>query len=76
MNRLLPLLLILLLAFPASADTYAGRADVAAFIAEMQARHGFDRDALEALFAKTRLIPNVIKAILPPPEPGIRSWQT
>lgn len=76
MKRLLPLLLILLLAFPARAETYAGRDDVAAFVAAMQTKHGFAADELAALFARTKPIAAVIKAVMPPKDPAIRSWQT
>ncbi|MDD5249292.1 MAG: lytic murein transglycosylase B [Rhodocyclaceae bacterium] len=76
MTRSLTLLLILLLALPVRAETYAGRDDVRAFIADLQARDGFDPDALATLFAATKPIAAVIKAILPPKDPAIRSWQT
>ncbi len=55
---------------------YAEREDVQAFIADMQTRHGFDAERLTALFEKTQAIPFVLKAIAPPADPGIRSWQT
>lgn len=58
-----------------TADTYAARADVQAFIAEMRDRHGFDAGRIEALFARTRPQPAVLKAIAPPADPQIRSWQ-
>jgi membrane-bound lytic murein transglycosylase B len=56
------------------AATYAGRADVQAFVAAMEERHGFDAASLEALFARTQPIPAVLKAIAPPADPGVRSW--
>jgi len=55
---------------------YAEREDVQAFITEMQTRHGLDAERLAALFDKTNAIPFVLKAIAPPADPGIRSWQT
>ena len=76
MTRHLTILLILLLALPARAETYAGRDDVRAFIAELQTRDGFDPDVLAPLFARTKPIAAVIKAIMPPENPSIRSWQT
>jgi membrane-bound lytic murein transglycosylase B len=76
MNRLLPLLLLFALTAPIHAETYAGRDDVRVFIAEMQAKHDFDAAKLESLFARTSPNAAVIKAILPPKDPGIRSWQT
>ena len=72
------LLLLLLLAFPGSnlhAEHYVQRDDVQAFVLDMHDRHGFDVDALTALFSQTRPVAAVIKAILPPKDPSIRSWQ-
>lgn len=74
MMRLL-LLLLLLPHLAAAAETFGRRDDVRAFVAEMHERHGFDADALAALFARTRSDPAVIKAIMPPKDPSIRSWQ-
>jgi membrane-bound lytic murein transglycosylase B len=74
MIRLLPLLLSLF-SLPLHAADYAARDDVRAFVAEMHTRHGLDADALTALFARTRPLPAVLKAIAPPAEPGKRSWQ-
>ena len=68
-------ILFALLALNANAASYAERDDVRAFITEMQARHGLDAERLSALFDKTRAIPFVLKAIAPPADPGIRSWQ-
>jgi membrane-bound lytic murein transglycosylase B len=59
----------------AQAANYAARADVAQFVDEMGERHGMDRAALADLFRQTRHLPAVIKAIMPPRDPGIRSWQ-
>jgi len=77
------LLAALLAALPASAiarkaatgNSFAQMAGVQAFIAEMHAKHGFDRDRLERRFAATKPIAAVLKAIQPPADPGIRSWQ-
>ena len=60
----------------AFAIPYTERDDVQAFIAEMQARHDLDGAQLEQLFARTKALPAVLKAIKPPADPGIRSWQT
>lgn len=57
-------------------DSYAERQDVRAFMAEMATQHGFDRTELENMFAHTRHDAAVIKAIMPPKDPSIRSWQT
>jgi membrane-bound lytic murein transglycosylase B len=75
MNRLLRFLLFCLLLPAAHAQGYAGREDVQAFVAEMQARHGLDADVLAALFARTEPLPAVLKAIAPPTDPRVKSWK-
>ncbi|MDP1653242.1 MAG: lytic murein transglycosylase B [Rhodocyclaceae bacterium] len=70
------LLCLALLSISARANGYAEREDVQAFIADMQTRHGLDAERLNALFGKARPIPFVLKAIAPPADPKIRSWQT
>jgi len=72
----LAFVLLALLSFNLHAGSYATRADVQSFIAEMQARHGFDAEQLTVQFGKTRPIPFVLKAIAPPADPKVRSWQT
>ncbi|MFA7279485.1 MAG: lytic murein transglycosylase B [Sterolibacterium sp.] len=72
-------ILVLLLSFSASsiviaAGSFAGRSDVGAFISEMHDKHGFDTGKLTLSFARIKPIPAVIKAVLPPSDPGIRSW--
>jgi membrane-bound lytic murein transglycosylase B len=75
-HRLLILLPVLLLSAAAvAAANYEERAEVRAFIAELAARDGFDAEDLSRLFSQARSLPAVIKAILPPADPGIRSWQ-
>ena len=74
MRLLLPLLLTLLCSSP-HAGSYEHRAEVQDFIREMHDRHDFDTNVLNALFHQVRPIPAVIKAIMPPKDPGIRSWQ-
>jgi len=62
---------------PANAvGSFASRHDVQSFIAEMHEKHGFDTHALTLAFARSKPIPAVIKAIQPPKDPSIRSWQT
>ncbi len=75
MKLLLLLPLLILLCSSLRAEPYARREDVRAFVQEMHQRHGFDVDALEALFGRTKPLAAVIKAIMPPREPGVRSWQ-
>lgn len=74
MIRFAVCLLILATCLSAWAETYSGRDDVRAFIAEMQERNGLDPDALARMFAQTKPNAAVIKAILPPKDPAIRSW--
>lgn len=76
MKPLLLLVAALLCAAAARAETYIDRAEVRAFIAEMQARHDFEPAELEPLFARTRPDAAVIKLIMPPKDPRVRSWQT
>ncbi len=77
-------LLAVLLAFALSssmsaaagaAAQYAGRKDVRQFIAEMVEKHGFARKELNTLFSRVQFQPASIKAITPPIEPRVRSWQ-
>ncbi|MCM2288448.1 MAG: lytic murein transglycosylase B [Sulfuritalea sp.] len=76
MIRLLLLLSLALLSSGLRAQNYAQRDDVQAFVADMHARHGFDSEVLTELFRRTRPIAAVIKAIMPPKDPGVRSWHT
>jgi len=69
-------ILTVLFALPAGAGGYAARADVQAFIAEMQEEYGFDAAHLTALFARARPLPAVLKAIAPPADARIRSWRS
>jgi membrane-bound lytic murein transglycosylase B len=75
MKRLL-LVIALACALPAQAANYASRDDVRQFINDMAERHGMDKRALTGLFRETPHLPRVIKAIMPPKDPGIRSWRT
>ena len=71
--------LLLALALPvlsAQAATYAERDDVRSFIADMEMRHGLDGEALGRLFARTEALPAVLKAIAPPADPRVKSWQS
>lgn len=73
MNRLV-FTFLALLSFNLHAGSYAAREDVQAFIADLQARHGFDAEQLTVQFGKARAIPFVLKAIAPPADPRVRSW--
>ena len=60
-------------ALPAS---FASEAEVAAFIAEMQEKHGFDADFLRMRFARLQPNETVLRAIRPPAVPELqRSWE-
>lgn len=76
MTRLLLFLILAVLSSVPHAQNYAQRDDVQAFVQEMQDRNGFDADVLTALFRRTKPIAAVIKAIMPPKDPGVRSWHT
>ena len=56
-------------------DPFTERTEVQAFIAEMVADHGFDRDELYSLLAAIAPVPKAIALIKPPADPGVRSWQ-
>ena len=75
MKCLLFLLSLTLLSGGPRAEDYANRDDVLAFIADMQARHNLNADVLHELFRRTKPVAAVIKAIMPPRDPAVRSWQ-
>ncbi|MRR09938.1 lytic murein transglycosylase, partial [bacterium] len=64
-----------LLASPSRAGDFSQRQDVADFIAEMHERNGFSTAELEADFRLAKRLPAVLKAIRPPANPAIRSWE-
>jgi membrane-bound lytic murein transglycosylase B len=74
-RHLLAVFLLLGGAAANATDSYADRTDVQSFIAAMVEQNGFDGDTLRAQFAKVHASPAVLKAIAPPSEPGVRSWQ-
>jgi len=55
--------------------SYARRPEVQTFIAEMHDKYGFDRARLKRDFSRIKPLPAVIRAVLPPRDPAIRSWQ-
>ncbi len=72
-----PLFLLLALFAPLThATSYAAREEVQAFISEMEEKHGLDARQLTLLFARTRPLPAVLKAIAPPADARQRSWQS
>lgn len=68
-------LLCCLVTHGAHAENYARREDVRDFVEAMAARHGLEPAALLALFHRTRPVPAAIRLIMPPRDPGIRSWR-
>ncbi|MFA6312488.1 MAG: lytic murein transglycosylase B [Sterolibacterium sp.] len=74
-----PILLLLFSTTAAAAlpaGSFAARPEVRVFIAEMQEKHGFRAGNLLQVFSHIKPLPAVIQAILPPRDPGVRSWQT
>lgn len=47
---------------------------VGEFINEMQADHGFERDALHSLFGQVQYLDSVVKLINPPPAGKAKNW--
>jgi membrane-bound lytic murein transglycosylase B len=75
MNPVILLLFVSVLCQSAAkAENYAGRDDVQSFVSEMTQRHGFDSQQLLHLFAQTQPVAAAIKFIMPPKDPGVRSW--
>ena len=69
---------VLSLALPAAATAardFERDPEVHAFVAEMRTRHGLPEAALRKAFHDARYQPSVIRAVMPPRDPGIRSWQ-
>ncbi|MCF8199057.1 MAG: lytic murein transglycosylase B [Sulfuritalea sp.] len=75
MTRFFLLLLLPLLCIDVRAETYAQREDVQAFVQKMYEKHGIEPAVLSRLFERTEPIAAVIKAIMPPKDPGLRSWR-
>jgi membrane-bound lytic murein transglycosylase B len=59
----------------AASATYAGRPEVADFVAAVAARHGLDPEALLDQFRHASVQAKVLRAIMPPRDPKIRSWR-
>jgi len=62
-------------AVTAAPGNYGKREEVRQFIAEMVQRHGFVGRELRKLFSQARYQPAIIRAMTPPPEAPVRSWQ-
>lgn len=78
MKHYLPVLVFLCAAGAAAAPaagSFAARPEVRVFIDEMREKHGFPARNLLRTFSRIKPIPAVIQAVLPPRDPGVRSWQ-
>ncbi|MFA7664860.1 MAG: lytic murein transglycosylase B [Burkholderiaceae bacterium] len=64
-----------LMAPPAAANDYPLRPEVRAFMQDLVARHAFDAQALDALFAQVRRSDTAIRLMTPAPTGAKRSWQ-
>jgi membrane-bound lytic murein transglycosylase B len=74
----LSILAALLVAVSAQAGggkSYATHAQAREFAAQMAQRHGFDEQDLLRLFEHAEFQAAVVKAIMPPRDPKIRSWR-
>jgi len=75
-------LLFLLLGFAIGAEAkrppehFAERPEVREFVVAMHDKHGFEIASLLRLFSQAEPQPKAIRAIMPPRDPGIRSWRT
>ncbi|NMG64321.1 lytic murein transglycosylase B [Azoarcus indigens] len=74
LQRFLAASLLALSPFAAQAD-FSANEDAQRFVAEMVEKHGFDRNEVETVLGRAVMDPQVIKLILPPTKPGVRSWQ-
>lgn len=53
---------------------YADRAEVKAFAHELATRESLDEASVLSAFKDAKYLPAVIKAMLPPASPGVKSW--
>ncbi len=80
MSRKLPCLFLIAFAWAIpsawASGNFVARQEVLSFIQDMQDKHGFDRASLLRLFRKAQPQPRAIRAIMPPKDPAVRSWQS
>jgi membrane-bound lytic murein transglycosylase B len=57
------------------ASGYADHPLAAKFIQDASRKHGLDEDFLRSILARTEMQPAVIKSILPPADPRVKSWK-
>ncbi|MBI1943298.1 MAG: lytic murein transglycosylase, partial [Betaproteobacteria bacterium] len=62
-------------AAPPARTPYGKRAEVREFVRAMVRQHGFIERELRYLFARARLEPAILAAIVPPRDAKARSWQ-
>ena len=62
------------IAYADGTGDYGNRAEVQQFAHELAEREGLDEQAVKAALASARYQPAVIKAILPPVSPTVKSW--
>ncbi len=76
MKKLLVLIVIAFAPATVFASTFAEDPEVAAFIAEMQEKHGFEKEWLTTSFSRLRPNETVLRAIKPAAVPELqRSWE-
>ena len=54
--------------------TYGRRADVMQFAADVAARQGLEVEAVQAVLAQSRFVPDVVRFIMPPPAGVAKNW--
>lgn len=59
----------------AASSDWPNPEEIPRFIKEMKETHGFDSEMLSAMFSSLKPNPSVLKAIAPPTDPSIKSWQ-
>lgn len=60
---------------PALAGSYADHPQAAKFIESVSQKHGLDAAFVRSILAQAEMQPGVIKAILPPADPKVKSWK-
>lgn len=60
---------------PGKPKSFSHRPEVRDFIDQMALQHGFARNELAAVFGKAVFQPDIIRAMTPPTDPTVRSWQ-
>ena len=66
---------LLVTCLPLQAAGYADHPEAASFIQTMVQKHGLDERFVKAMLAQAEMQPGVLKAILPPADPRVKSWK-